>query len=164
MYRPTFAVAALAASLLALPLAGQKLSHPREQVTVLPVAPVTVHGKSAGTLVIEFRVLPGYHINSNKPTSELLIPTTVKFNAPQQLQLGNAVYPAGREFALPIAPEEKLNVYADEVEVTVPISARAGSAPGSYSLKGELTYQACNDNSCFPPRTVPLEATVRVVR
>jgi len=29
-------------------------------------------------------------------------------------------------------------------------------------VKGTLTYQACDDTICFPPRTVPLTWTVGI--
>jgi hypothetical protein len=40
-------------------------------------------------------------------------------------------------------------------------AARTGA--GRVSVKGTLTYQACDDRICFPPRTIPLHWSVSVV-
>jgi hypothetical protein len=42
------------------------------------------------------------------------------------------------------------------------VTVAKGIAPGNYTLKAELRYQACNDNSCFPPKTVPMDVAVNV--
>jgi DsbC/DsbD-like thiol-disulfide interchange protein len=133
-------------------------------VTVEPVAPVTLAAGKPGKLEIRFRVNPGYHINSNKPKSELLIPTAVQFAPAENISVGKIAYPAGEEFALAFDPKEKLDVYTGDVLFSVPVTAAKGAAPGDHTLKAELRYQACNDNSCFPPKTVPLEVVVHVTR
>lgn len=133
-------------------------------VTLSPVAPVTVTKSKPAKAVINFRVEQGYHINSNHPKSELLIPTEIELNPAEGLSVGKIAYPPGQDMALSFAPDEKLNVYAGEVSVAVPVSAGKAVAPGQYVLKGQLRYQACNDNSCFPPKTIPLEVPVKVIR
>jgi DsbC/DsbD-like thiol-disulfide interchange protein len=133
-------------------------------VTLFPVATVTVTKSKPAKAVINFRVEQGYHINSNHPTSELLIPTEIKLDPAQGLSIGKIAYPPGQDMSLSFAPDEKLNVYAGEVSVAVPVSAGKSTAPGEYVLKGQLRYQACNDNSCFPPKNIPLEVPVKVVR
>ena len=38
-----------------------------------------------------------------------------------------------------------------------------GVPPGMVTLKGKLSYQACNDHACLPPASVPVSLTVKVV-
>jgi DsbC/DsbD-like thiol-disulfide interchange protein len=133
-------------------------------VTVDPVAPVTLSAAKTGKVEIRFRVNPGYHINSNKPKSELLIPTTIQFAPEEKITVGKIAYPAGEQFALSFSPTEKLDVYTGEVLVSAPITAAKGATAGDYTLKADLRYQACNDSSCFPPKTVPVEVVVHVTR
>jgi thiol:disulfide interchange protein DsbD len=59
-----------------------------------------------------------------------------------------------------VAPDEKLNVYSGDVTVTVLLSAAKPIVPGSYKLPGTLRYQACDDRSCFPPKSLALEIPV----
>ena len=131
-------------------------------VTLAPVEPVAAAAGKVTDATVHFRIAPGYHVNSNKPKSELLIPTTVKIEPTPQFTIAKITYPAGQDFALKFAPDEKLNVYEGDVAVTTTIRAAKSAKPGSYTLKGELHYQACNDTSCFPPKTLPLEISVTV--
>jgi DsbC/DsbD-like thiol-disulfide interchange protein len=144
--------------------AADDLARPRQKgfVTLDTVPPVNIVAGKPGKVEIRFRVNPGYHINSNKPNSELLIPTAIEFTPAEKITVGKISYPAGEEFALSFSPTEKLNVYTGDVLVSAPITAAKGSAPGTYTLKAELRYQACNDNSCFPPKTIPVEVVVNV--
>src|SRR5207302_6758356 len=132
------------------------------QVTVDPVAPVTaVKGKPAKA-EIHLKVGSGFHINSNKPTSDLLIPTAVEFVPDAHIKIGKVEYPAGQDFKIPLAPDEKLSVYSGEVKIVAPLMVARATPPGSYNLKATLTYQACSDNACFPPKRIALDVPVNV--
>lgn len=127
---------------------------------VTPTVSLTA-GKTA-QVEVRFRVNPGYHVNSHNPGSELLIPTSLSFTSLDKIKAGKIAYPAGEEFVLEFSPKEKLNVYTGDVVAEVPIVVAKDAALGTYSLKGELQYQACNNNSCFPPKNLPVEITVIV--
>ena len=68
----------------------------------------------------------------------------------------------GCQFALQFSPKEKLSVYTGDIVTQVPVIVAKDASAGQYSLTGEFKYQACNDNSCFPPETLPVEITVVV--
>jgi hypothetical protein len=138
------------------------LSKRPAHVTLEPVAPVTVRGVQPVSAEIKFRIRAGFHVNSNKPSSELLIPTEIVLTAPSEVRPGKPLYPPGHDFSLTFSPKEKLNVYSGEVTVPIPLAATKPIKPGNYALKGELKYQACDDRSCFPPKTLPFEVPVRV--
>lgn len=118
-------------------------------------------GKAA-TITVRFKIADGYHVNSNKPHSDLLIPTAVKLNDLPELSVARLNYPAGQDLALKFSPDEKLSVYAGDVAITAVIRASKRAKAGRYSLNGELRYQACNDDSCFPPKTLPIEIAVNI--
>lgn len=132
------------------------------QVTIDPVAPVTaVRGKPAKA-EIHLKVGTGFHINSNKPTSDLLIPTALEFAPEARIKIGKVEYPAGQDLRIPIAPDERLSVYAGDVKIVAPLTVPASTPPGPYNLKAMLTYQACSDNACFPPKKIALDVPVNV--
>ena len=131
-------------------------------VTAEPAAPVSIAAGKSTTATLRFRVADGYHINSNKPKSELLIPTELKLEAPAGVHLGAVSYPEGSEFALSFDPTEKLSVYSGEFVVTAKLNALRGARAGSYPLNGVLSYQACNDRACFPPKKLPVSLEVRI--
>jgi Disulphide bond corrector protein DsbC len=127
-----------------------------------PVSLVMIVPGKPSTVTLRFRIAHGYHINSNRPSSDLLIPTTLKLQPPSDLMAGKVTYPAGKDLAFPFSPDEKLSVYTDEFSVQALLSAVNKASPGKFTVHGELRYQACNDNACFPPKTVPLQFDVKV--
>ena len=133
------------------------------QVTVDPVPPVTAVSGKPAKAEIHLTVGSGFHINSNKPTSDLLIATAVEFAPDAHIKIGKVEYPAGQDFKIPIAPDEKLSVYAGDVKIVAPFMVARATPPGSYNLKATLTYQACSDNACFPPKRIALDVPVTVL-
>jgi len=161
--KPFFTILLVLSGLFAY--AGDETRKPgRQFVAFSPSAVVTVKSGAESTARLTFRVLDGYHVNSHKPYSELLIPTALTLATDKTVALGKPVYPAGHDFTLAVAPDEKLNVYTGAFAIHVPVRVAQSAAPGTYIVKGELKYQACNDNSCFPPKTVPVEFQVTVTR
>ena len=161
---------ALAAALLATSAAaqsapdnpfGRQPGSAQQWVSVEQAPAITIaRGKTANT-TLRFQVSQGNHVNSNKPGSELLIPTRLKIEPPAGISVGKVTYPVGKDLTFDFAPDEKLNVYTGSFDVTVQLRASAG-ASGSLPVHGELTYQACNDRACFPPRHLPVEFEVNV--
>ena len=67
--------------------------------------PLTTAQRAQATMVdLNFRVPPGYHINSNTPKSEFLIPTALKMDLPTDIILGKIQYPAGEDASFPFSP------------------------------------------------------------
>lgn len=113
-------------------------------------------------VVLRFSIVPGFHINSNKPNSELLIPTTLKLDSAGAITAKNIAYEPGKDLAFPFDPDTKLNVYSGEFSIRASLFVPARTAAGTVAMHGELRYQACSDRSCFPPKDLPLEFNVTV--
>lgn len=137
-------------------------THSKGFVTGEGIPTVSVEAGKTSQVEIKFRVNPGYHVNSHTPRSDLLIPTTLEFQALDKVKIGKIVYPAGEQLALEFSPKEKLSVYSGDLVTTVPIIVAKDAKAGTYVIKGELHYQACNSNACFPPKSFPVEVTVVV--
>ena len=155
--------------LVALALAGASFAQtnalrPKSKgyVTTDVMPTVTLQAGKTAQVEVRFRVNPGYHVNSHTPGSELLIPTALDFKPLEKIKAGKIIYPPAEQLALPFDPKEKLSVYTGDIVTQVPVVAAKSAVPGQYSLKGDLQYQACNDNSCFPPKSLPVEITVVV--
>jgi thiol:disulfide interchange protein DsbD len=112
-------------------------------------------GSGAGTLAIEARVAPGWHVNSHKPSEDYLIPTQVRIDPNPAVVVGEPRYPEGKSIKFAFA-EKPLSVYEDRFTIEVPVTFH-GAAPGS--LKGAIEFQACNDKQCLAPASVVFEAT-----
>jgi cytochrome c biogenesis DsbD-like protein len=133
-------------------------------VSLEPVQAVVIVPGRPSTVQLHFRIGNGYHINSNRPGSDLLIPTTVKLMPPTDIMTGRITYPAGKNLSFPFALEEKLNVYSEEFTVKALLTSTRAAMPGRFTVHGQLHYQACTNNACFPPKTLPLQFDVRVSR
>jgi Disulphide bond corrector protein DsbC len=133
---------------------------------------VTFEGASAATITpgkptlvdLHFKVKDGFHVNSNQPKSELLIPTTLKLDLPTDLAAGGIAYPPGKDLAFPFDPSEKLNVYSGDFTVKAKLAAAHTASAGNFTVHGSLRYQACSDNACYPPRDAPVQFDVHVAK
>ena len=154
-----------AASLFAQdPVLGSSKPGATQRVTAAPVARVTVAAGKSTTVELPFRVTRGYHINSNKPASELLLPTVLSVSPPTDIAVAKLTYPAGEDLSFPFSPTEKLNVYTGDFAVTGLVRAARTTPPGTYRVKGTLKYQACDDRACYPPGQLPVAFDVKVTK
>lgn len=151
---------ALCAALYAQSLDGNPVSTSR--VTVDPVSDVKVRAGLKTPVTFTFRIQQGFHVNSNKPATPELIPTLLSFSPPNDLVIAKLQYPDGVLTSFPFDPTEKLSVYSGTVNVKALVLAQPNASPGPYTVHGELKYQACDNNSCYPPKKVPVAFTVNV--
>jgi hypothetical protein len=133
-------------------------------VSIAPVPLVTAMRAKETKVNLNFRVAPGFHINSNTPKSEFLIPTALKMDLPTDIVLGKIDYPAGKDLTFPFSPDETLNVYSGDFTVSVAVHPLHSVVPGKYVMHGLLRYQACDNAQCFPPKTLPVSFEVKVVK
>ena len=133
-------------------------------VSMAPVSTVTAPQAAQTIVPLNFRVASGFHINSNTPKSEFLIPTALKMVVPTDIVLGKIDYPEGKDLVFPFSPDEKLNVYSGDFTVNLSVHPLSSVVPGKYVMRGVLRYQACDNAQCFPPKTLPVSFEVKVVK
>ncbi len=157
---------AVAAAILLCAFAPAQDSPGRKvpSVTLAPVPVTNVTRGKANNVELHFRVGSGFHVNSNTPKSEFLIPTSLKLDAPTDIVLGKVSYPDGQEMSFPFAPDEKLSVYSGDFAVSVSVRPLARVLPGRYVFRGTLKYQACDNAACYPPKQLPVEFEVKVIK
>ncbi len=103
----------------------------------------------AETVELRFRIRDGLHINSHTPRDRSLIRTELIVAEPEGLDVQAVAFPPGEAFASQAFPNEKLDVYTGELVLRARV--RAGAA-GEQQLAGALRYQACDADTCFPPK------------
>ena len=108
------------------------------------------------------RIQPGFHVNEHKPLQEYLIPTEWKIEGLPEISVAKMAYPKGEVKKFPFS-DEGLSVYEGDFTVGALLKVSRSAKPGDYSLKGVLRYQACNDQACLPPRSLPLDLKVKVL-
>ena len=134
------------------------------KVTAAPIDNVTVKQAGSSPVTMQFRVAPGYHINSNKPKSELLLPTVVSLDVPTNVSVAKLTYPVGEELTFPFSPDEKLSVYTGDFTVKALVVTSKATPRGTYRVHGNLRYQACDNRACYPPTNIPLSFDVTVAK
>ena len=135
-----------------------------EEVVEVRAEPMRLATKRGGTSAVTLlaTVRAGFHINSNKPAEEYLIPTRVELVEGAPFVLTGARFPAGELKSFGFAPEDKLSVYQGTVKVPLKLRAQSDAPAGSYTLKLAFHYQACNDEICLRPARKEVALAVRV--
>jgi len=153
------------ATLAAASVSAQEEFAPKGPVVkMVPPPLVTAYQTKPATVPLTFSVDPGYHINSNRPKSDFLIPTVLKIDAITDIVVGKLVYPEGQDLSFAFAPDEKLNVYTGDFTVNVVVHPLLSVQPGKYIVRGTLKYQACDNTACYPPKNLPVSFDVKVAK
>ncbi|HUQ94829.1 MAG TPA: protein-disulfide reductase DsbD domain-containing protein [Bryobacteraceae bacterium] len=130
-------------------------------LSVTPPAKVMAKKNTVVTAKLDLQLRNGFHVNSNKPADDYLIPLRLTWSA-GPLELQEVAYPKPRlekyEFS-----EKPLSVYSGVFEVVTRFKVPASAAPGMQMISGKLRYQACSDKECFPPKTIEVRLPVDIV-
>jgi len=133
--------------------AGQVLT-----VTVPPQLSGARNSVLAAPISVQLR--KGYHVNSNAPDDEYLIPLALSWDA-APLELEQIIYPKASQAKFSFS-EKMLSVYAGTFEILSRFRVPASAPAGQRVISGKLRYQACNDTMCLPPRTVEVRLPVEI--
>ena len=104
----------------------------------------------------------GWHINSNKPNDEFLIPSEITAKA-NGIKLVSVKYPAPHEIKLAFS-EELVSVYEATQTAKLNFKANANTTIGEQKVLVTLDYQACNDVSCQPPNSTTTEFEIEIIK
>jgi hypothetical protein len=102
----------------------------------------------------------GYHVNSNTPSESYLIPLRLTWE-PGSLQATDVVFPKPHLEKYEFSPKP-LSVFTGDFEVVTKFKVAADAESGPGMALGKLRYQACNFNSCLPPKTIEVKLPVIV--
>ena len=164
-FRPPAVAAVL--SLASVALAGQQgASRP----VLLGVAPhVSAERVNVGDLfTVTLDLTPAARIHVYAPTVVNYKPIALTIRPQPGLIVRGVSYPpAEKYFYAPL--KETIDVYQKPFQVVQelaldgsPVGRRALNGVSTLTVQGTLSYQACDDKICFPPRTVPTTWTVAI--
>jgi thiol:disulfide interchange protein DsbD len=160
------AALALAAALAFVPARseaqfGREIPEFHELVKV-QIAPVRIAAGGTAVANVQLTVLPSWHINANPAANENAIPTEVEITSAHGISAAGVRYPEPKIATLSFDPEPQL-VFDGVTGVPVTLRAAAGAALGTFRLSGKVLFQACDDQICLPPNSIPFDLTVEVV-
>jgi thioredoxin:protein disulfide reductase len=142
---------------LVLLLPATLQSNPRPQSS----GDVNVSGSLAPDKIKKGRVVKatvvmdipaGLHVQSSKPLDKYLIPTKLDIETPSGIKAGPVTYPRAVMRNLKFS-KGAVAVYEGRATIRFNLTVPANYSGGSGEIKGKLRFQACNDESCFPPVT-----------
>jgi DsbC/DsbD-like thiol-disulfide interchange protein len=119
---------------------------------------VTRGSKARG--VITMNIPTGLHVNSNRPSSQYSIATTVRISG-SGVRSASVSYPRGRDRKFEFS-ETPVNVYQGTVRFPFSVSVPARYNGKSLSLRVVVHYQACTNEVCYPPRDKEIALTAAV--
>lgn len=127
--------------------------------TVAPPEPLAP-GKAA-VIAVELSIANPYHINSDQPLEDYLIPTTLEFDPYPGLKFGKTTFPSPqiKKFSFSEAP---MSVYEGTFRITAEVLADSSLAQKQVVVGGWVRYQACDDTTCLRPvkKTFSLKLSV----
>ena len=94
----------------------------------------------------------GLHVQSNKPLDKFLIATKLDVETPAGMKVGPISYPRALMRKLKFS-KGMVAVYEGKSIVRFNVTVPQNYSGGSGEIKGKLRFQACDDESCFPPVT-----------
>jgi DsbC/DsbD-like thiol-disulfide interchange protein len=149
----------MALCVLCLTLPFSAWAQPGKQ-PVSVEAPQTLTAKRGSTVTqtLRLKIDPGFHVNSNKPKDEFLIPLKLTWNegplTPQAIR-----YPQAEQVKV---GTDMLDVYTGEVAITTEFKVSSTATPGLATMQGKLHYQACDNQSCKRPATLAIQIPLSI--
>ena len=165
--RSGLVTSSVAVLLAATTLAGQQApARPTLLQVASLVAPERVKVGERFTLTL--RLTPAGKMHVYAPTVVNYKPIALTVRPQPGLIIRRLSYPpAEKYFYAPL--KETVDVYQKPFEVKQELALDASPAGraalkgvSTVSVQGTLSYQACDDKVCYPPRTVPMTWTVGI--
>ena len=129
-------------------------------LSVAPPQKVVAKRGASAQAKISVELQPGYHVNSNTPSEDYLIPLKLTWT-PAALEPAGTVYPKPKMEKYQFS-EKPLSVFTGNFELVSSFKIPAAAQRGPGILLGKLRYQACNNNACFPPKTLEVRLPYEV--
>ena len=138
---------------------------------IILLLPVTLYSQSASDVNVSGSLAPdkikkgrvvrasvvmdipnGLHVQSSKPLDKFLVATKLDVETPSGMQVGPISYPRAQMRNLKFS-KKAVAVYEGRATLRFNVTVPANYSGGAGEIKGKLRFQACNDDSCFPPMT-----------
>jgi thiol:disulfide interchange protein DsbD len=151
--------------LLGLPATSSTKQNPKDSEIVQVEAYAShesIHPEGSFRIAIVADIKPGFHINSHNPTDQFLVPTVVRFDEEEGITLSPVSYPVPELKSFSFSTS-KASVYDGKISIFSQGRLSNDIPPGDVKVSGILAYQACNDQTCFMPRSVDFEIRLKVV-
>ncbi len=122
-------------------------------------------GGHAGTSInglLQVQLEKGYHVNSDVPLDNFLIPTVLTLEPPQGITVDSIVYPEA-VLLTQTGADSPLAVFEETFVIGVTLNLSDDLKLGEHIIPARLRYQACDETMCYLPSSIGTTFTVKVV-
>jgi Disulphide bond corrector protein DsbC len=110
------------------------------------------------TQTLDVAVISGFHVNSDKPKDEFLIPLKLTWTG-GPLETQGISYPKPEEIKV---GSQMLTVFTGDFQIQTKFQVPPNAPAGNSMMVGKLRYQACNNEMCFRPASVDVHLPVTI--
>jgi hypothetical protein len=129
-------------------------------LSVTPPLKLKAARESVVSSSLPVQLRSGYHVNSNTPADEYLIPLSLTWNA-SPLEVKGITFPKPKMETYSFS-KKPLSVFTGDFEIVTQFAVPGKAPLGAIVLNGKLRYQACSQAACLPPRTVEVRLPVEI--
>ena len=130
----------------------------QNKLVIKPPQAITVKRGGAAVENLQVEVLSGFHVNSDKPKDEFLIPLKLTWTA-GPLEAKSIAYPKPEQVQV---GADMLNVFTGKFDIQTQFASSGAAPRGAAAMTGKLRYQACNSDMCFRPATIDVTVPVTI--
>lgn len=151
---------------LLLIITGPLIAQPMQEENIVTLkSSLSFDRAPAGSeikLAVKAHIKDEWHINSDKPKDDFLIPTELVVVNAEGIKLTRTVFPKAKDIKLDFS-DTPLSVYEQDVVFGGILKIPDSLAEGNYKLIIQLNYQACNNSTCLAPAEAYDTLTISIV-
>jgi thiol:disulfide interchange protein DsbD len=102
---------------------------------------------------LEVQIADTWHINSDSPKDEFLVPTNLSVSGNDIIEIIKVAYPPAKEYKFDFS-ESPVLVWEGKFFIPLKIKFSENISKGIFPIVFNLEYQACNNLTCLAPNIV----------
>jgi thioredoxin:protein disulfide reductase len=155
-------IPAAIAALLCLSL-NASAQNPDSVVSIRAIAPAeSLQAGKPAVITVELSISNPYHINSDRPLENYLIPTALELTPYPGVAFGKATFPPPAIKKLPFS-DSPMSVYEGTIKISTEITPDFNLKQKDIILQGKIRYQACDNYTCLRPVRQPFSLKLFIV-
>ncbi|MCB9211301.1 MAG: protein-disulfide reductase DsbD [Ignavibacteriales bacterium] len=113
-------------------------------------------------IAVKININENWHINSNNPKEDFLIPTELKIISDIPFEQGDIIYPEAEDIKLDFS-DTPLSVFEKEIYLGTIIKVPKNIELGKKNIVVQLFYQGCNNSTCMAPNSISDTLEIEIV-
>ncbi|MCB0753586.1 MAG: thiol:disulfide interchange protein, partial [Ignavibacteriae bacterium] len=113
-------------------------------------------------IAVKININENWHINSNNPKEDFLIPTELKIISDIPFEQGDIIYPEAEDIKLDFS-DTPLSVFEKEIYLGTIIKVPKNIELGKKNIIVQLFYQGCNNSTCMAPNSISDTLEIEIV-